>query len=147
MEISSKHLFSKTVRARELKFWESHVTCHMSCVTCHLSLVTFHMSHVTFHMSCAHNFSFLFLDKVVKLVVGRSVINGPATPSTFNFANLKCQRRLHNKKIDSLNFFRTNSPVAVKHKNNYHDKVADSKLCITFETWVYSECSLWNVLF
>ena len=44
VEISSEHLHSQTVRARELKFWEKvhlpppelchvkHATCHMSCV-------------------------------------------------------------------------------------------------------------------
>ena len=43
----------------------SHVMCQMSCVTCHMS-----------HVTC------FFLDKVVKLVRGGSVING-ATPSIF----------------------------------------------------------------
>ena len=41
----------------------SHVTCHESCVTCH-------MSHFIF------SFLFFFLDKVVKLSGGGSVING-----------------------------------------------------------------------
>ena len=48
-----------------------HVTCHMSCVMCHMSRVTCYMSHVTCHF-----FLLLFLDKVVKLIGGGSVING-----------------------------------------------------------------------
>ena len=72
------NLHSQTVRARELKFGEkvhlsipvmcqvSHVTCHMSRVTCCVSPITCHMSSVRF----------FFLDKVVKLVRGGSVING-----------------------------------------------------------------------
>ena len=56
----------------------SHVMCHVKCqvtchVTCHVTCqVTCHMSHVTCHMS----FFFFFLDKVVKLIGGGSVING-----------------------------------------------------------------------
>ena len=46
----------------------SHVTCHMSRFTCHMSRVTCHMSGVTWNS--------FFLDKVVKLVVVGSVING-----------------------------------------------------------------------
>ena len=58
---------SITIRAWELKFWEQvhllpPVTCHLSCVTCHTSYVTCCMSHFFFY-------------KVVKLVVGGSVIN------------------------------------------------------------------------
>ena len=54
MEISSEHIHSQTIRARDLKFWEKvhlppPVMRHMSCVTCH---------------------------KVVKLVGGGFVING-----------------------------------------------------------------------
>ena len=76
---SSGHLHSQTIWARDLKFRENvHlppcVTCHMSRVTCHISCVTCHVSHVACHMS--HFFSFLFfLDKVVELVGGVSVIN------------------------------------------------------------------------
>ena len=45
MEISSDHLHSQTVRARELKFCEKD---HLPPpVICHLSPVTFHLSHVT----------------------------------------------------------------------------------------------------
>ena len=45
---SSKRLHSKTVKARELKFWEKfylppHVTCHKSYVMCHMSPVTCHV--------------------------------------------------------------------------------------------------------
>ena len=59
--------------------------CDLSCVTCHISCVTCHVSRVTCHMSCVtcHFFCFFLFDKVVKLVVGGSVING-ATPSSFN---------------------------------------------------------------
>ena len=58
MKLSSVHLHSQTVRARELKFWEkvhllprvichvSHAMCHVSCVPCHMSCVTCHVSHV-----------------------------------------------------------------------------------------------------
>ena len=64
----------------------SRVTCHVSCVMCHVSHVTCHMSHVTCHMShvmCHMSQFFLFffyniffLDKMVKLICGGSVING-----------------------------------------------------------------------
>ena len=42
------HHYSKTVRARDLTFWDNvhhppFVTCHMSCVTCHTSHVTRHI--------------------------------------------------------------------------------------------------------
>ena len=61
--------------------------CHVSCVTCHLSRLTCHLSRVTCHMSpvtCQTIFFLLFifiysfiyfLDKVVELVDGGSVIN------------------------------------------------------------------------
>ena len=45
----------------------SRVMCHMSHVTCHVSRVTCHISHFIF---------LFFLDKVVKFIVGGSVING-----------------------------------------------------------------------
>ena len=45
---------------------------NMSRVMCHVSHVTCHMSHV---------FLFVFLDKVVKLIGGGSVINGPIPSS------------------------------------------------------------------
>ena len=51
-------------------------TCHMSCVTCDMSPVTCHMSNFFLF--------YFFLDKVVKLVWGGSVINRP-TPSSFCF--------------------------------------------------------------
>ena len=65
------HHNTQIVKARDLKFWEKvhlphlwHVLCHMSQVTCHM-LLTFTL------------FSFLFLFyKEVKLIGGRSVING-----------------------------------------------------------------------
>ena len=71
--ISSEHLHSQTVRARELKFWKKvylppSVMCHMSCVTCHVSHVMYHISCVTCHM-----FFLSFFDKVVKLVSWGSV--------------------------------------------------------------------------
>ena len=62
----------------------SHVTCHMSRGTCHVSHVTCHMSRVTCHfflLLLLLSFSF-FLDKVLELIGGGSVING-ATPSSF----------------------------------------------------------------
>ena len=52
--------------------------CHVSHVTCHVSRVTCHMSHVTCHLIFL-KFNFIlifFLDKVVKLIVGGSIING-----------------------------------------------------------------------
>ena len=49
----------------------SHVMCHVSHVTCHVSHVTSYMSCVMCPMS-----PFFFVDKVVKLIGGRSVING-----------------------------------------------------------------------
>ena len=47
-KISSKHHYSQSVRARELKFWDivhlsPCVTCHMSNATCHLSSNTCHV--------------------------------------------------------------------------------------------------------
>ena len=62
-----------TVRAGELKFWENvhppqSVTCHMLRVMCQLSRVRCHMSHIII--------LFFYLDKVVELVGGGSVING-----------------------------------------------------------------------
>ena len=48
-----------------------HVMCHVSHVTCHVS-----------HVTC-HNFFLLFSDKVVKLIGGGSVINGPTLSSLF----------------------------------------------------------------
>ena len=50
--------------------------CHMSRAMCHLSRVTCHMSHIIFFFKC--NLS--SFEKVVKLVGGGFVINGP-TPS------------------------------------------------------------------
>ena len=60
----------------------SHIMCHMSYVTCHVSHVMCHTSCVTCHVS--HVFSIIiFLDKVLELVGGGSVINGALTPSSF----------------------------------------------------------------
>ena len=51
----------------------SHVISHKSHVTCHVSHVTCHVSHV------------IFLDKMMKLIGGGSVINGAyATLSSFH---------------------------------------------------------------
>ena len=63
----------------------SQVMCHMSCVTCHVSHVTCHMSHVIYYMSHVFFslFFLLFLDKMVGLVGGGSVING-AYPVQFS---------------------------------------------------------------
>ena len=60
---SSRHCLSKTVRTRELKFWEnahlplcvtfhvSHITCHKSGVRCQVSGVRCQISGVRCHMS------------------------------------------------------------------------------------------------
>ena len=45
-----------------------HVTCHMSCIICLVSCVTCQVINDTFFLS--------FLDTVVELVGGASVING-----------------------------------------------------------------------
>ena len=71
----SQHHESQTVRARELKFWET--VHHVSCVMWHMSRVLCQVSSVTCHMS----FFFFFcrkikLDKVVELVGGGSVSVG-----------------------------------------------------------------------
>ena len=83
MKISSEHLHSQIVRARELKIEKrfpsptclvSHVMCHVSCIRCPVLRVTCNK----------------VLDKVVKLVGGGYVIN-QATPSSFNkglFSNI-----------------------------------------------------------
>ena len=52
----SKHYYTQTVKARELKFWENDhpppsVTCHVSSVRCQVLCVRCHMSHVRCHMS------------------------------------------------------------------------------------------------
>ena len=39
---------SKTLRARDLKFWENYH--HTLCVLCHMSHVTYHLSHVVCHI-------------------------------------------------------------------------------------------------
>ena len=54
------------------------VMCHMSCVTCHVSRVTRHMSHVKYNI-----FLFIFLEKVLKLVGGGSVIKGATLTGLF----------------------------------------------------------------
>ena len=50
---SSKHCWSLTLRAGELKCWENvhpkpyvRVTCHMSCVICHVTGVMCQVSHI-----------------------------------------------------------------------------------------------------
>ena len=73
VEISSEHLLSQTVSARELKILEK---VHLP-QTCHVSHVTCRVSHVTIPFCL-----FLFPDRVEKLVGGGSVINW-ATPSSF----------------------------------------------------------------
>ena len=76
MEISSKHLHSKTVRAGELKIQEN---LHLPPpVTCHVSHATCQMSHVT----CP-----FFFDKVVKLVGGGPNINRASPYSFFWFTS------------------------------------------------------------
>ena len=70
---------SKTVTARENKFWEKvHL---LPPVTCHVSHVTCCMSNVPFYL-------FFSLDKVVKLVGGGSVINGARLILTCAFATV-----------------------------------------------------------
>ena len=64
VKISSNHLHSQTIRARELTVWEKvHLPSPVSCVTCQVSHVTCQLSYVT------------KFDKVVRLVGGGSVIN------------------------------------------------------------------------
>ena len=53
----SKHQYTQSVRARELKFWKKsvhsppHVTCHVSCVRCQVSGVRCLVSNVRCQMS------------------------------------------------------------------------------------------------
>ena len=56
----------------------SRVRCHMSGVPCQVSRVRCHVSHVTCQMSrvrCQMSLFFFFLNKLVELVGGGSVIN------------------------------------------------------------------------
>ena len=53
--------------------WIQILVKHLSCIICQMSRVWCHMSCVTRHTS--HTFV-VFLDKVVKIVIGGSVING-----------------------------------------------------------------------
>ena len=75
VNISTRHLHSQTVRARELTFWDKvhppPVTCHMSHFMWNMSRVTCHVSHVTCRMSCVtcHMSLFIFFYQAVKLVV------------------------------------------------------------------------------
>ena len=70
--------YSETVTFRNSVMCHvSHVTRHMLCVTCHMSRVTFFF----FSFFFSSNFFSLFLDKVVKLVGGGSVIYGATQPS------------------------------------------------------------------
>ena len=73
MREGSAHPSHAMCRMLRVTFNVSHVTCHVPCVTCHMSRVTRHMS----------QFFFLFSDKVVKLIGGGSVINGPTLSSLF----------------------------------------------------------------
>ena len=50
MKISSKHLHSQTVIARELKFKRRFTCPHVSHVTCHVSHVPCPMSHVNYYI-------------------------------------------------------------------------------------------------
>ena len=77
--ISSNHLLSKIIKARELFFLENNnlpLIIHVSYVTCHVSGVMCHMSHVTYPISCFTCFFVVVFFKVLKLVDGGSVING-----------------------------------------------------------------------
>ena len=83
IEISSVHLYSQTIRARKLKFWEKvHLppTCHGSCVTIHMSCVTFHMSGVTCHKSCVTCHIFSYTNGWSQLVEGL-LSTGPTSSS------------------------------------------------------------------
>ena len=51
--------------------------CHVSCVKCHVLSVMCHMSHVIYHPQVPH----IFFDKVIELVGGGSVFNGPTLSS------------------------------------------------------------------
>ena len=48
----SKHHYTKTVRARELTFFENVHPHHVSHVRCQVSVVLCQVSHVRCHMSC-----------------------------------------------------------------------------------------------
>ena len=61
--------------------------CHVSRVMCHVSCVTCHVLRVTCHVSI---FLIFFLDKVVNLIGGGSVING-AYPVQFTILTRKTQ--------------------------------------------------------
>ena len=80
---SSRHCLSQTIIAWELTFWEnvhphyvSHVRCHMSGVTCQVS----HVKKIIKILSSS--FFFFFFYKVIEIVSGGFVINGPI-PSSF----------------------------------------------------------------
>ena len=75
---SSKQLNFQTIWARDQKFWENiHLPPYSSC---HVSRVTYHLSHVTSYVS---NVFWVFFCKVVELVGGGSVINGPTPRLVF----------------------------------------------------------------
>ena len=72
VKVSSKHLYSKFVRAREMKLWENfhvplYVTCHLSHVGCHMSCVTCHNYISDFFFFFIYMY-FVSSEKVVKLV-------------------------------------------------------------------------------
>ena len=82
------HLYSLTVNARELKFWEnvhphhvSKVICHVSHVRCHMSGVMCLVSYVWYQMYLF----LLYLDKAIGLVRWGCVIN-LAYPSSFQIS-------------------------------------------------------------
>ena len=53
---------------------------HMSCVTCHMSRVACHVSHVLCQLLSLFNFFNFWLNKLVELVCGWFVMNGPYAP-------------------------------------------------------------------
>ena len=58
-----------------LREYSPPITCHLLHIMCHVSHVQCHVLHVMCSMS--QYFFLSFLDKVVKLVGGGFVINGP----------------------------------------------------------------------
>ena len=72
VKISSRHLYTQTVRATNLKFWHnascvSCDTCHVSCVTRHMSCVRCQVFPVTSNSQTVRARELKFLGKVYLL--------------------------------------------------------------------------------
>ena len=113
----------------------SHVTCHVSRVTCHVSRVTCHMSRVTCHLFIF--LLFFFLDKVVKLIGGGSVMNG-AYPVQFNTAKYIKTFFLSSYVRFVIIFTRTNTHCPEEFSviiNNYANLSLNSQVSTTMQLW------------